>query len=135
MTVYTPLPDATVDAFQWVGDPLGDYNLPGWANNLALHAPTDQMLHVPCWNGTFAARIGDWVVRDQSGAVTVLPDTMFRAMYNADDVEAENGKSTAVESRARATEARAAADEQRAAGLAAARNVRNTNKTNTKKGD
>jgi len=124
MAVFTPLADATVEAFQWVGDPLSAYNLPGWANNLSLHAPTDQMLHVPCWNGTFAARIGEWIVRGPTGDVSVVPDDVFRAMYNVDDVEVEETRETAEESDARAKEARAIADKQRAEGIAAARAAR-----------
>lgn len=123
MAVYIPLAEATVEAFQWLGDPFSDYALPGWASGLALHAPTDQMLHVPCWNGTFAARIGEWVVKGPTGDVNVVPDLVFRASYNVDDVEVTETRRTAEESQAVALEARAAADKQRA-DTAAARNTR-----------
>lgn len=124
MAVYTPLADAAVEAFQWLGDPLADYALPGWANGMALHAPTDQMLHVPCWNGTFAARIGEWVVKGPTGDVSVMPDLVFRAMYDADDVDVTETKRTAEESHAVAMEARAAADKQRADNAVSIREVR-----------
>ncbi len=127
MAVYTPLADATVEAFQWLGDPFSEYNLPGWTSSLALHAPSDQMLHVPCWNGTFAARIGEWVVKGPTGDVNVVPDLVFRASYNVDDVDVIETKRIAEESHAVAMEARAAADKRRAelaADTAAAHNSR-----------
>jgi hypothetical protein len=124
MAVYTPLADATVEAFQWLGDPFSDYNLPGWASGMALHAPTDQMLHVPCWNGTFAARIGEWVVKGPTGDVNVVPDEVFRASYNADEVDVSETKRTAEESHAIAMEARAEADKQRADNAVSIREAR-----------
>ena len=114
MAVYTPLPGATVEAFQWLGDPLADYNLPGWAVSLALHAPSDSTLHVPCWNGTFGAKVGDWIVKDSLGNVSVVPDAVFAASYNVDDVAVEETRKSAVERRAEAAEAKALAAEERA---------------------
>lgn len=96
MAVYTVITDTKVEAFKWLGDPLLDYDLPGWAKGLALHAPTDGTLHVPCWNGTFLAKPGDWIVRDPIGAVSVVPSDMFAATY-ALDTEADkprNGRSS-----------------------------------------
>ncbi len=113
MAVYTPLPDVTVEAFQWLGDPLSAYALPGWANSLALHAPTDSMLHVPCWNGTFAARIGEWVVRGPTGNIDVVPNDVFSALYNVDEVEVIETRRSAEELAAVAAETRALAAKQK----------------------
>jgi hypothetical protein len=111
--MYKPLADVEVEAFQWQGDPLGDYILPGWANALGLHTPTDNMLHVPCWNGTFAARAGDWVIRHPNGKVEVRPDDIFSAAYNVDDVEVEETRKTAEEKAAIAADAQAKVAEQK----------------------
>ena len=113
MAVYKPLADIEVEAFQWVGDPLSNYALPGWANALALHTPTDNTLQVPCWNGTFAAKPGDWVVRGPAGRVEVLPDEMFSSLFDVDSVELEETRQSAEEKTAVAAEARAAAAQQR----------------------
>lgn len=124
MATYTPLPEATVEAFQWIGDPLADYTLPGWANGLALHAPTDQMLHVPCYNGTFAARVGDWIVRDQLGNISVVPNAIFELGYNVFDVQVEETRKTADVRRAEAAELRASVAEKSAQDSVAARSAR-----------
>lgn len=113
MAIYTPLADTAVEAFQWTGDPLSDYVLPGWANTLALHAPSDGTLDVPCWNGTFGARMGDWIVKDMFGAVTVVSNGMFSALYDVDAVAVEETRRTAEEQIALAAEARAAAARQK----------------------
>ena len=112
MSLYKVLSDLEVEAFQWKGDPITDYALPGWASNLALHTPTDNMLHVPCWNGTFGARPGDWVVRVPSGAVEVWSDEIFSTMFDVDSVAIEETRRSAEEKTAIAAEARAAAAQQ-----------------------
>jgi hypothetical protein len=124
MATYTPLAGVTVEAFQWLGDPLSDYTLPGWAGSLSMHTSSDQTLYVPCWNGTFAARISEWVVRNPTGELNIVPDVTFRTMYDVDAVDVTDTRRTAEESRAVALEARAAADKQRADNAAAAQATR-----------
>ncbi len=110
MTTFTQVGGVTVDAFQWNGDPLSGYDLPGWARVMALHAPSDGTLHVPCSIGTFSARPGDWVWQGPDGSVYVSTDAFFSAMFNTvPDSESSDGSEepkTAAERRAAARAAK-----------------------------
>jgi hypothetical protein len=87
MAIFKPLADAEVEAIQWRGAWTDEDYVPGWLSRLASHEPSDMTIHVPCWNGTFAARPRDWIVRSPDGTVNVISDDSFRSLYDADNPE------------------------------------------------
>lgn len=102
MATYAQVGNVTVEAFQWVGDPLSGYDLPGWTNgSAALHAPTNGMLEVTCHDGRTNARIGDWVVRYETGTVDIIPDELFRLYFNVGPVEAAEHNRAIADAKAR----------------------------------
>lgn len=103
MAVYQHNTGVSVEAFQWVGDPLGGYDLPGWTNGSpSLHAPTNGMLEVTCYDGRTNARIYDWIVRYETGDIDIIPDRLFRLCFNVAPVENAERQKAAAEAKAEA---------------------------------
>ncbi len=93
MATYKPLASVSVEAFQWLGDPLSGYDMPGWINGGAnIHAPTNGMLDITCYGGRSSAKSGDWIVRYADGSLGIIPDVLFRSYYDVAPVEAATQK-------------------------------------------
>lgn len=63
----------TVEAFQWTGGSLINYTVPIWLKTVAVQDNGDGTLSVPCANGVFSVRPGDWIFQSTSGYIYVLP--------------------------------------------------------------
>lgn len=85
MALYTQVGGVQVEAFQWQGDPLDGYELPGWARAKGFHAPSDGTLQVRCETGTFPAFPGDWVWMAPDGTIHVAKDSLFSAMFDTEN--------------------------------------------------
>lgn len=81
-TTHTQRGSVTVDAYQWTGGQLYNLVLPGWLRQLAIHTPGNSYLHVPTRNGGAQAKVGDWIVKDADGSVTIMSNTAFTDLYS-----------------------------------------------------
>jgi len=126
MTIYHPLGDVPVEAFQWLGQPMHNAGIPIWAHGAAnVQAPTAGVLEITTRSGRTNARLSEWVVRYVDGSVDVFPDSLFRICYNVKAVEtaAAHARTEAEAARAHtkaAAEAKTAADAKAAHDKAAA---------------
>lgn len=88
--IKKPIP---IEAFQWTGDKKQEYD-PEWmgteikAGNIWFNGHNDNMMMIiSTAHGIVSAELGDWVLRNSEGLITVLDHIKFTSIY---DIKNEN---------------------------------------------